>query len=173
VDKHHAAITSNVEVELTGTDVGFDGGFGTYECNTISKVDFDTTNSSTTGRITTFKPDGKSTEKSVCKGTGAQAQCEVHDFTPHGLPWVIHTVGKNAAGEGTVSVTTGTITTQNTGFLCVSPDYTPGTLHVSVAAAQINTTSTGNLAGSLVTDPGGAVAVGGTVHFLGVVTYGV
>jgi hypothetical protein len=171
--KHHKAITENVNLEFTGTEISFTnaGLGGGYDCKTISKVHF--TQGTTTGAITTFEVEGNATEKSICKGFGSQQQCEVHKFTAHGLPWTIHTLGKNASGEGTVSITTGTITTQNTGFLCTSPDLTPGTVHISVAAAEINTTSTGKLTGSLTSDPGGAVAIGGTIHVLGTITYGV
>jgi hypothetical protein len=169
--KHHKAITENVkDLEFTGTNIKFQGPFGAFQCNTISKVDF--TANTTTGEITTFKPDGNSTDKTICKGTEAQAQCEVHDFTPHGLPWTIHTLGKNASGEGTVSVTTGTITTQNTGFLCLSPDLTPGTVHFS--SSEINTTSTANLSGTLKSDsPSDTVTVSGVIHVLGTLTYGI
>jgi hypothetical protein len=167
--KHHANITANAELELTGTNIQVSGAFGAYECNTISKVDFETTNSSTTGKVTTYKPDGKSTEKSVCKGTGAQAQCEVHDFTADGLPWVIHTVTPD-----TVTMTTGSITTQNTGFLCLSPTLTGGTLTMTIAAGETNTTSTATLSGTLPEDnPNETVTISGTVHFLGTITYGI
>jgi hypothetical protein len=167
--KHHKAITENAEIEITGTNIQFAGAFGSYECNTISKVDFETTNSATTGKITTFKPDGKSTEKSVCKGTGAQAQCEVHDFTADNLPWVIHT-----ATADTATITSGSVTTQNTGFLCLSPTVTGGTTTMTVAAGQTNTTSTATLSGTLQGDsPNETVTISGECHVLGTITYGI
>jgi hypothetical protein len=170
--KHHSAIASDVELEITGTDIFFEGSFGGFECDTLSKVDF--TAGTTTGKITTFVPDGNSTDTSICRGTGGQGHCTVHDFTPHGLPWTIHTVGKNAAGEGTVSITTGTITTNNTGVFCFSPDLTPGTVHMSVKASEITTTSTAKLSGTLQShNPSQTVTVGGEVHVLGTITYGV
>jgi hypothetical protein len=170
--KHHLAIGADVELEITGTSLTFEGSFGGFECNTISKVEF--TQGTTTGKVKTFKPHGNSTDKAVCRGTGAQGHCEVHDFTPVGLPWTIHTVGKNALGEGTVSITTGTIETKNTGVLCFSPDLTPGTVHFSVPATQINTTSTATLGGALLShNPSETVTVSGQVHVLGTITYGV
>jgi hypothetical protein len=167
--KHHQAITQNETLTITGTDISFAGSFGGFDCDTISEVDF--TAGTTTGTITTFEPDGTSTDDEVCRGTGGQGHCDVHDFTPHGLPWTIHTVGTNAAGEGTVSVTTGTITTNNTGVFCFSPDLTPGTVHFSGAET---TTSTLTLSGTLQSDsPAQTVTVSGQVHILGAETYGV
>jgi hypothetical protein len=170
--KDHLAITESKELEITGTNIQFAGAFGAYECNTISKVHF--TAGTTTGLITTFEPDGAATNKAVCKGTGPQAQCEVHKFTPEKLPWVIHTVGKNALGESTVSITSEEIKTSNTGFLCLSPKLTLGTVHVS--SSETNTTSTAMLSGTLVAHAASTtenVTISGTVHVLGAITYGI
>jgi hypothetical protein len=170
--KHHSPITSDVELELTGTNVGFEGSFGGFECNTVMRVDF--TQGTTTGKVTTAKPDGESTNNEVCRGTGGQGHCDTHDFIAHGLPWTVHTVGKNALGEGTLSITTGTITTSHTGVFCFSPDLTPGTVHLTVKASEISTTSTLTVSGTLQThSPSQTVNISGTVHVLGTITYGV
>jgi len=173
--KHEKAITIDVEkLELTGTEIEFfdESLGGGYQCKTTSKVDF--TQGTTTGKVTTFESEGEPTNKANCKGTGTQQQCEVHKFTPEALPWVIHTQSKNALGEGTVSITTGIIKTQHTGFLCISPEITAGTVHITVPAAQINTTSTGTLSGTLKISPNdNPVRITGQVHVLGTITYGV
>jgi hypothetical protein len=167
--KHHKAITENFELELEGTNIQFAGAFGSYECHTASRVNFETTNSSTTGKITFFVPGGSATEKSVCKGTGAQAQCEMHQFTADSLPWVVHT-----ATADTVTITSGSVTTQNTGFLCLSPTVTGGTTTMTVAAGETNTTSTATLSGTLPGDsPNETVTISGTIHVLGTITYGI
>jgi hypothetical protein len=173
--KHHLAIASDVEVEITGTEVRYEGSFGGYECDTISKVDF--TAGTTTGTVTTFVPDGSSTDKAVCRGTGGQGHCTVHDFTPHGLPWTVHTAGIDVIGSQlittTISITTGTIETKNTGVLCFSPDLTPGTVTLLVPPGEASTTSTATLSGTLQShSPSQTVTVGGTVHVLGTITYG-
>ena len=173
--KHHVANAANVELQITGTDMFFETEVGGVTCtSTNSEVLFE--GGTTTGKITTFAPEGNIT--SNCQGRGLIAQCDVHEATADNLPWVIHTEGTHANGDATVDITTGTITNTLTGFFCPHTlSLTPGTVKMLVTAAEVKTTSTAHLIGSLLTDGdlgnGIATSVSGTVHVLGTITYGV
>ena len=188
--KHHVALAAgtNIELEITGTDMFFETEVGGITCgSTISNVVFE--GGTTTGTVKSFAPETGPTTTITqdCQGRGLIAQCDVHEATAHpragsggtdpqDLRWIIHTVGKNTKGEATVSVTTGTITTTLTGFFCPHTlSLTPGTLHLSSSEAL--TTSTMTLSGSLLTDGdlgnGIATTFSGTCHVLGTITYGI
>ena len=150
--KHHVALSlgTNAELEITGTDVRLVTGSGGITCiKTISKVDFE--GGTTTGKVTTFEPELHAetpTITSDCQGTGALAQCDVHEVSARNLPWTIHT-----ATADTVTITTGTISFTTTGFFCPhTTGLTPGTMTMTVAAGQTLTTSTAELSGTLVTE---------------------
>ena len=169
--KHHAALGAgvNVELEITGTDVAYSSDVGGVTCKTtISKVLLE--GGTTTGKVKTLEPEGDITAN--CQGTGAIAQCEVHEATADNLPWVIHT----ATGT-TATITTGLITNTLSGFFCPHTlELTPGTVTATVGAAELKTTSTASLSGTLVTHETGVstrnAAVSGEVHVLGTITYG-
>ncbi|HEU4392175.1 MAG TPA: hypothetical protein VFR04_00930, partial [Solirubrobacterales bacterium] len=114
-----------------------------------------------------------------CQGRGAIQQCDVHEAKADGLPWTAHTVGTEVNGDATVTITTGTITTTLTGFLCPHTIHlTPGTLSMLVKAAEVKTTSTATLSGTLVSDFIDEkitlnLTFSGTFHVLGTITYGV
>ena len=97
----------------------------------------------------------------------------MHEVAADNLPWTIHT----ATGT-TVTVTIGTITFTMTGFFCPhTVSLTPGTVTWTVAAGEVNTTSTMTMSGSLLTDGdlgnGIATTLSGKVHVLGTITYGI
>ncbi|HEU4393726.1 MAG TPA: hypothetical protein VFR04_08855 [Solirubrobacterales bacterium] len=167
--KHHVNNNANQELEITGTDMFFETSVGGVTCtSTISKVLFEV---GTTGKVNSFE--AEPTNTSQCQGRGAIAQCDVHEAKADNLPWVIHTVSATS-----VSITTGTITNTLTGFLCPHTlQLTPGTVTMTVNAAETNTTSTATLSGGLTTDGdlgnGIATSVSGTVHVLGTITYGI
>ena len=177
--KHHATNLASQELEITGTDLFFETEVGGVTCSTTnSKVLFE--GNSTTGKVNSFAPEGSIT--SNCQGRGLIGQCDVHEATadpatggsdPNDLRWVIHT-----ASSTTVSITSGTITNTLTGFFCPHTlSLTPGTVTMTVAAGETNTTSTASLSGELVTDGdlgnGIETEVSGTVHVLGTITYGI
>ena len=173
--KHHVNAIENFEREVTGTDLIYEATFNGgsshagVTCNqTISKVDFEI---GTTGRVTTFEPEGDIT--SQCQGRGDISQCDVHEAKADNLPWILHTVTPD-----TVTVTTGTITNTLTGIFCIHTlTLTPGTATMTVGAGETNTTSTAFLSGSFKMDGdlGNELSttIAGTVHVLGTITYGI
>ncbi|HEU4393421.1 MAG TPA: hypothetical protein VFR04_07290 [Solirubrobacterales bacterium] len=176
--KDHANNAASAELEVIGTDIFYETSLGGVTCsNTTFKMLLEA--SSTTGKINSFMP---VTVTSQCQGRGAIAQCDVHEATadpaaggidPNDLRWVIHT----ATGT-TVTITTGTITNTLTGFLCPHTlQLTPGTMTMTVAAGEVNTTSTATLSGNFLTDGdlGNSIAttVSGSIHVLGTITYGI
>ena len=168
--KHHQPLASGVtvELELTGTDLFFETEVGGVTCsNTITRVDFEA--GTTTGKVTTFGPEGSITAN--CQGRGLIAQCDVHENKADSLPWTGHT-----AGVGEVTVTTGTLTFTMTGFFCPHTiNLTPGTL--TWTTSEINTTSTATMSGTLKMDgdlgDNVSVTLSGTMHVLGTITYGI
>ena len=173
--KHHAALPAgqNAELEITGTDIRFTSSSGGVTCSsTISKVDFE--GGTTTGKITSFAPEvsKQTTITEDCQGTGILEGCEVHQVTANNLPWTIHT-----ATSDTVTITTGGVTNELSGFFCpTSAVATGGTVTMTVAAGETTTTSTATLSGTLPGDVGGltpTLTVAGTVHVLGTITYGI
>ena len=169
--KHHEENITNVELEITGTDLKFESQLGGVTCNsTISKVLFE---AGSTGTVKTFEPEEQISVTSNCQGTGPIAGCDVHEASSDALPWVIHT----ATGT-TVTVTSGTITSTLTGILCPhTVQLTGNTATMTVAAGEVNTTSTATLSGSGFQVDGdlgiGTATVSGTVHVLGTITYGI
>ena len=170
--KHHVTNATDTELEITGTDLRYVSNIGGTTCSkTISNVVFK--GNSTTGDIKSFAPElnAGDTVTSVCQGTGALAQCDFHVVEGHNFPWTIHTATAN-----TVTATTGTITTTMTGFFCPHTiNLQAGMLTMTVAAGEVNTTSTASLSGTLVSEGDlGEVnmTLSGEVHVLGTITYG-
>ena len=167
--KHHVNATESFELELSGTDVYYEGSWGGVTCSQMtSKVFFEA--GTTTGTVNTFEPVPSVTAQ--CQGTGTIAQCDLHEIKADNLPWTIHT-----ATSDTVTITAGTVTTTMTGVFCAHTlNLTPGTMTLTVAAGQTNTTSTATLSGALVQDGElgtSNVTINGTFHVLGTITYGI
>lgn len=170
--KHHVALPpgENIELEVTGTDIRFESSVGGATCGTtLAKVVAE--GGTTTGIVTSVELGANVTTN--CQGTGAIAQCDMHEVSGDNLPWVFHT-----ASPSKVSVTTGTFTLTMSGFFCPHTlTMTPNTLTWTAPAGEVNTTSTATTSGSFVMDGdlgnGVNVTASGTVHALGPITYGI
>jgi hypothetical protein len=163
--KHHSTpIQQNQQLTFTG-NARFDTGGGGAECQLKIVATF--LAAQTTGTLENLQPDPTS-DTANCKGIGGYAFCQVHQFTPTGLPWTFHTTlaettqiqidGPNP-GEVTVKgngvshqafvITTGNITAAPTGAFCPGKHIliTPGTL--LAIPNQENTFSSVQLNGTL------------------------
>lgn len=134
------AVQEPQQIGFTGTNLKFNGKLGGVECQTTSKVQF---TKGTTGHVESFVPHpGQATEN--CKGTGGLGPCQVHDVTALATPWTLHTNTTN------ISITTGTITsTQTGGIFCLVKHValSPGT--VTATVDDPHKVSTAQLSGSL------------------------
>jgi len=169
--KHHAAITENEQIQLTG-QIFFQSSNGGIDCQIQSNVTFEA--GSTTGKATTFERLAGGTDTERCKGTGGLAFCQIHNLEPTELPWIVHTVNSGQA-TADVEVTFKTIHSQTTGGFCPASTttVTPGTATFTPDNAQ--TTKKLTLSGQTKVDVLGeeTAQIGGQLEVAGALTYGI
>lgn len=146
-------IVTSRTIELTGTNIKFSSGpAGGIECHMTAQVIL---HPGTTGTVTMLDPEGSAT--TVCKGSGALANCAVHAMQATGYkggsltaePWTIHTDTKD------ITITTGDIhfTLQELVF-CPTPIFTVTGGTVTEQVDNAHAVSTTTLAGTLQADSG-------------------
>jgi hypothetical protein len=136
-------LQDDVTIGLTG-NWRIVGGLGGIECQITSTW---TIQPGTTGTAESWTPHPTS-DTTNCRGLGGWAFCQVHDFTPKGLPWTLHT-----ASATTVSIEFSGITNTTTGAFCPIKHLTTTPATLTATPNQPDTFSSFTISGSTQVDP--------------------